>query len=156
MFKLKVLAVGKMKEPFWRGAQEEFVKRLGPAARVEVVEVAAERLGGSVTDEEAMRRESERLVARVPDGAAVVALDKSGVQEPSERFARSLEEIGRDGTAIVFLIGGAAGLHAEVLARADRKLSLSEMTLPHELARVFLLEQLYRATQILQGGKYHR
>jgi len=156
MYKLTILAVGKLKEPFWREARDEFAKRLGPYAKLDIAEVEAERLDGSVSDEEAMRREGERLLARIPDGAAVIVLDRGGKQMTSEIFAESVESVGADGTPIVFIIGGAAGLHADVLVRADRKLSLSEMTLPHELARVFLLEQIYRATQIIKGGRYHR
>ncbi|MFH2063548.1 MAG: 23S rRNA (pseudouridine(1915)-N(3))-methyltransferase RlmH [bacterium] len=153
---LKVVCVGKMKERHWTAAQEEYLKRLGPLARIEVVEVAAERLGGSVTDEEAMRREGERLLRQVPDGAAMIALDRTGRQIPSESFAEQLRKLGETGRPICFLIGGAAGLSPAVLQRADLKLSLSEMTLPHELARVFLVEQLYRALSISHGGKYHR
>ncbi len=154
--KITILSVGRMKEPFWREAQDEFVKRLGPVAKLEVAEIAAERLDGSVSNEEAMRRESERLLSRLPDGVFAVALDRTGKQMSSEAFADFVGRTVANGTGMVFIIGGAAGLHADVLARADRRLSLSEMTLPHEMARVFLLEQVYRATQILKGGKYHR
>jgi 23S rRNA (pseudouridine1915-N3)-methyltransferase len=154
--KIIILAVGKIKEPFWGEAQDEFVKRLGPAAKLEVVEVRAERLDGSVSDDEAMKREGERLLARVSDGAFVVALNRIGKQMSSEVFAKLIGDTCADGTEIVFIIGGAAGLHEKVLDCAQRTMSLSEMTLPHEMARAFLLEQIYRATQILKGGKYHR
>ncbi|MEA3249503.1 MAG: 23S rRNA (pseudouridine(1915)-N(3))-methyltransferase RlmH [Patescibacteria group bacterium] len=154
--KISILAVGKLKESFLREARDEFVKRLGPYAKLNIVEVEAERLDGSVSDEEAMRREGERLLGRVADGAFVAALDRGGKQMSSEAFAKFIETTGADGTEIVFIIGGAAGLHADVLSRANQKLSLSEMTLPHEMARTVLLEQIYRAMQILKGGKYHR
>ncbi|PIY61832.1 23S rRNA (pseudouridine(1915)-N(3))-methyltransferase RlmH [Candidatus Uhrbacteria bacterium CG_4_10_14_0_8_um_filter_58_22] len=153
---LKIVCVGKMKEDHWSAAQAEYLKRLGPLCRVEVVEVSAERLGGGVTDAEAMRREGERLLKQVPDGAAVIVLDRTGRQLSSEGFADLLRDTGGTGRTVVFLIGGAAGLSPEVLAASERRLSLSEMTLPHELARVFLIEQLYRAMSILHGGKYHR
>ena len=141
---LKIVGVGKMKEDHWSAAQ------------VEVIEVTAERLGGSVSDEEAMRREGERLLKQVPDGAAVIVLDRTGQQLSSEGFADLLRDTGDTGRTVVFLIGGAAGLSPKVLVGSERRLSLSEMTLPHELARVFLIEQLYRGLNILHGGKYHR
>ena len=153
---IKIIYVGKTKSDYWNDAQDEYLKRLGPYAKIEMVEVVAERLDGSVSDEVAMRREGEKLLSRIPDRAEVFSLDKSGKQFPSDIFARKLEEIAGNGTTIAFVIGGAAGLHGDVLKRAQRKLSLSEMTLPHELARVVLLEQIYRATQIIKGGKYHR
>jgi 23S rRNA (pseudouridine1915-N3)-methyltransferase len=153
---LKIICVGRLKEKYWSAAQAEYLKRMGPIARIEVIEVAAERLDSNVTDEEVMHREGERLLKRIPQGAIVFVLDKFGRQYSSKSFAQNLEKITSDGTTIVFIIGGAAGLHSDVSVHATHKLSLSEMTLPHELARIFLLEQIYRATQILKGGKYHR
>jgi len=153
---IRIICVGRMKESFWREAQDEYTKRLQPYVRLSVIEVAAEKLDGSVSDEEAMRREGERILKQVPDGALVVALDKSGKQFASEKFSALLDDLAGDGTPMALVIGGAAGLHSDVLERADRKLSLSEMTLPHELARVFLLEQIYRAIMIARGKPYHR
>ena len=153
---IKIICVGKIKELFWREAQDEYTKRLNPYVRLSIVEVAPEKLGGSVTDEEAMRREGERIMKQIPDGTTIVALDKSGKQFASEKFSALLDDLAGDGTPLALVIGGAAGIHSEVLARANRKLSLSEMTLPHELARVFLLEQTYRAIMIARDKPYHR
>ncbi len=145
-----------MKESFWREAQDEYVKRLRPYVRLSVVEVAAEKLDSSVSDEEAMRREGGRVMKQIPDDTTIVALDKSGKQFASEKFSALLDDLAGDGTPVALVIGGAAGLHPSVLKRTQQKLSLSEMTLPHEMARVFLLEQIYRAIMITRGKPYHR
>jgi len=153
---LLIIAVGKIKEDYWLAAQNEYLKRLSPYVKLQVTEVSAEKLDGSVSDDEAMRREGERILRQVPEGATLIALDKSGRQFPSEKFSEMLEDVAGHGAPVALVIGGAAGLHASVLERAQKKLSLSEMTLPHELARVFLLEQIYRAVMIARGKPYHR
>jgi 23S rRNA (pseudouridine1915-N3)-methyltransferase len=154
--KISIIAIGKIKESFWRTAQGEYSKRLGPYIKLAIIEIDGEKLNGSVSDEEAMRREGEKILKYVPTEAIAVALDKSGKQFSSEEFSARIDEWGGTGELLVFIIGGATGLSAAVLARADKKLSLSEMTLPHELARIFLLEQIYRATMIQHRKSYHR
>lgn len=155
MFKLTMLAVGGLKEPYWKQAQAEFLRRLSPFAKMEIVEVAAEPFGGSVTAEQSMRAEGERLLKRLPADAFIIALDRAGKALSSPDFAQLVQDEGGSGTHVVFVVGGAAGLDAAVLARAQRKLSLSAMTFTHEMARVFLLEQTYRAMTILAGKAYH-
>ncbi|MBU0625702.1 23S rRNA (pseudouridine(1915)-N(3))-methyltransferase RlmH [Patescibacteria group bacterium] len=154
--KISILSVGKLKEPFWQTAQAEYCKRLGPYVKLSIIEVVAEKLGGSVSDEEVMRREGERIINQLPAEAVVIALERSGEQFSSEKFSEMIDDLAGDGTPLVFVVGGAVGLSIDVLNRADHRLSLAEMTLPHELARIFLLEQIYRATQIARRGKYHR
>jgi 23S rRNA (pseudouridine1915-N3)-methyltransferase len=155
MFKLTIVAVGALKERHWKDAQDEYLRRLSPFAKTAVVEVAAEPFGGSVTAEQSMRAEGERLLKRLPADAFVVVLDRVGKSVSSPDFARLIQEEGGSGTHIVLVIGGAAGLDAAVLARAQKKISLSSMTFTHEMARVFLLEQAYRAMTILAGKAYH-
>src|SRR5688572_29832634 len=155
MFKLTILAVGGLKEPHWKQAQDEYLRRLSPFAKVEVIEVASEPFGGSVTAEQSMRMEGERLLKRLPADATVAALDRVGKVTSSSDFARWLQDEVGTGTHVVFVIGGAAGLDADVLTRAQKKVSLSAMTFTHEMARVFLLEQVYRAMMILAGKAYH-
>lgn len=153
--KLRVIAVGRLKERHWREAAEEYLKRLGPYARVEVVEVADR----DVTADEARALEAEGadVLRAVPDGATLAVLEIGGAQRSSEQFARWLEGLGSSGKPnVAFVIGGAAGLHDSVLARADERISLGPMTLPHQLARVVLLEQIYRAFRITRGEPYHR
>jgi len=148
--RLRIVAVGRLKERHWREAADEYLKRLGPYARVEVVEVPDR----DVTADEARALEAEAadVLRAIPDGATVAVLEIGGRASSSEEFARWLEGLGTDGRpSVTFVIGGAAGLHPDVLARADVRLSLGSLTLPHQLARVVLLEQIYRAFRITRG-----
>ena len=153
--KITILAVGRLKERHFRDAAQEYLKRLTPYATVEVVEVPDR----DVTRDEAraLAEEGAALLRAIPEGAHVVALDVTGAGRTSEEFAAWLEEgmvAGRSN--VVFVVGGAAGLAPDVVARAGERLSLGPMTLPHQLARVVLLEQIYRAFRIIRGEPYHR
>ena len=158
MINVTILCVGKLREPFWRDACAEYTKRLGGRARV--VEVEGEHIPEDASPaytRAALEREGTRLLARIPKGAATAALCVEGTAWTSEQLASALEDwaIGGAGHA-AFRIGSAYGLAPVVKAAARVRLSLSAMTLPHQLARVVLLEQLYRADRILSGGKYHK
>lgn len=155
MLKIRLIAVGHIKEGYWREAQAEFVKRLAPFARLESVEVEAEPITKSVDRAVSMKREAERILRVLPDDGLIIAMDRQGKEFDSPGFAEVLYKEGATGAELVFVVGGAAGLDAEVLARAQRKISLSKMTLTHEMARIFLLEQLYRAATIATGKTYH-
>jgi 23S rRNA (pseudouridine1915-N3)-methyltransferase len=155
MFHCTMMTVGKLKESHWREAQAEYLRRLGPFMKIEVIEVEAEPFGGTVTAAQAMKTEGERILKRLPDDAFVVALERTGKEMSSVAFSELLTSEGDAGAHVVFVIGGAAGLDATVLARARRKISLSEMTFTHEMARVIMLEQLYRAMTIIAGKAYH-
>jgi 23S rRNA (pseudouridine1915-N3)-methyltransferase len=153
--RLAIVAVGRLKERHWREAAEEYRKRLTPYARLEMVEVPDR----DVTADEARALEAEAadILRAVPDGARVVVLEIGGRARGSEEFARWLESLGTGGQPnVAFVLGGAAGLHRSVVERADERMSLGPMTLPHQLARVVLLEQLYRAFRIIRGEPYHR
>jgi len=141
-----------MRTVWLRQAQEEYLRRMGPFARVDVIEVEPSPMTHTVTAEMSMKEEGARILKRLPEGWMVVALDRAGKATSSVKFASSIEEAG-DG--VVFVVGGAAGLDHSVLAAANRKLSLSTMTLTHEWARVLLLEQLYRGFMISSGREYH-
>ena len=153
--RITVIAVGRLKERHWREAAEEYLKRLRPYANVTTVEIADR----DVTRDEAraLAEEGADLARAIPDGAWVVALDIGGRQRSSEQVAEWLGGLALDGRShVAFVLGGAAGLAHEVLARVDERLSLGPMTLPHQLARVVLCEQLYRAFRIQRGEPYHR
>ena len=153
--RLDLICVGKLKERHWRDAADEYLKRLGPYARVSVTEVPDR----DVTADEARALEAEAagILRAIPEGATLAVLEIGGTARSSEAFAGWLEALGVEGRShVVFVIGGAAGLHADVIARADERVSLGPMTLPHQLARVVLLEQLYRAFRIIKGEPYHR
>lgn len=149
------MAVGSVKEKHWREALDEYLKRLKPYMKVAVMEVAAEPFGGTVTAAQSMAAEGERLLKRLPDGALVFALERTGKELSSPEFAELLTREGGAGAHLVFIVGGTAGLDPTVLAKVQRKISISKMTFTHEMARVFLLEQLYRAATIIAGKSYH-
>jgi len=155
MLKITILAVGKLKEDHWRAAHEEFMKRLRPYAKIEVIEVAAAPITPSFGPERSMAEEAGRLSARLPKEAVVIALDRHGVKIDSEGLAEWLDSEGASGRQLVFVIGGAAGLDGKFLASANKKISLSSLTFTHEMARIILLEQLYRSATISAGKKYH-
>jgi len=155
-----VLCVGKLKEGYFRDACAEYLKRLGGFAKVQVIELDEERLPDAPSPaqiEAALAAEGKRMLEKVPHGAALVALCIEGREQSSEALAATLSRWAVEGTSqVAFAIGSSFGLSPDVKAAAKLKLSMSPMTFPHGLARVMLLEQLYRAFQIESGGKYHK
>jgi len=152
--RIRVLAVGRDRSGLYRPALEEYARRLGRYARFEVVELPeARRHAGTPR---ARDEEGEAILARLRDGERVVALDERGREPTSEELARRLGAWLAGGRDLAFVVGGADGLAGAVKARADESLSLSRLTLAHRLARLVLLEQLYRAFTILRGEPYHR
>jgi 23S rRNA (pseudouridine1915-N3)-methyltransferase len=131
-----------------------YERLLGRLARLELVELR-EAGTDAARRAEAMRKEAAAIAARLPKGAFVCALDRQGDSSSSDELASFLEQRRQSGRDLCFVVGGAFGLDSEVLVRADRRLSLGPMTLPHGLARVVLLEQLFRAHKILAGEPYH-
>ena len=151
---VRVLAVGKLRDGNIRAACEDYLARARRYFRVEVREVVSRR--GGKTPRERQRAEGTALLAALPQDGTLVAVTRGGRAESSDRFARRLSAWQTSGRDLSFLIGGAFGLDAALLERCDARLSLSPFTLPHELARLVLLEQLYRAGTILQGEPYHK
>ena len=151
---ISLLCVGKLKEAYWRDACAEYGKRLSAFCRLTVTEVEEERLPENPSAAQiarAVQEEGRRLLAKVPAGAAVIAWCIEGKELDSPAFSETLDKLAVDGVnAAALVIGGSWGLSA------DWRLSMSPMTFPHQLARVMVLEQLYRAMQISQGGKYHK
>ena len=155
MLRITIIAVGKLKERYWRDAQGEYLKRLRPYANVEVIEVAdaPDHLG----IETALQREQEAIGKVLPADCLVIVLDVEGAAHPSDQSARWLEETMAAGTShLTYIIGGSNGVSDEVRACADALLSFGPITLPHNLARIVLLEQVYRAFKILRGEPYHK
>jgi 23S rRNA (pseudouridine1915-N3)-methyltransferase len=151
-----ILAFGKLKEPYWQAGVAEYLKRLTPYRPVELVELPDERVDEG-RESAAMQREADRVLAALKPGAYLVAMWERGEQVDSVGLSKKLTALDHEGhREVVFVIGGANGLHPSVLARADWKLGLSKLTLPHMLARVFLVEQLYRAERIRRGEPYHK
>jgi 23S rRNA (pseudouridine1915-N3)-methyltransferase len=157
---LNIVCVGKLRERYWAEAVAEYVKRmtaLTPCAVVEVADEPEPRQRSDAAVERVLRTEGERLLARIPSGAYVVALCVDAPQMASEELAARIKSLQCAGSSdIQFVIGGSLGLHDAVLKRANERMSLSRMTLPHQLARVVLAEQLYRALKINAGQRYHK
>lgn len=152
-----VVAVGKLKERFWTDACAEYVKRLGAYAKVKVIEVPdidPARAGGV---DGSRAREGQAILAAIPARSHAILLAIEGKERSSEDFSHRLDNLALSGKSdITFVIGGSDGVSDEVCARANETLSFGPITLPHNLARVVLLEQVYRACKISRGEKYHK
>ncbi len=160
MLTVTVLCVGKLKELYWRDAFAEYEKRLGAFCRFRLTEVGEERLPDAPTPAQiahAVEAEGDRLLEKTPKDAAGIALCIEGREMDSPALAAQIERLAVTGIShIVFYIGGSWGLSEAVKDSARLRLSMSPMTFPHQLARIMLMEQLYRAFQITAGGKYHK
>ena len=160
MLNIKIICVGKLKEKFYTAAAAEYMKRLSTLCRLEVEELPESRLSAQPSQAEveaALKQEGESIALRIPAGALTVALCVEGKQLSSVRFSQFLEACALKGRSkLCFLIGGSEGLSEEVKEKAEVRMSMSEMTFPHHLARIMLLEQLYRAFQIREGSRYHK
>ena len=155
--KIKIIALGKIKEKFLKDGIEEFLKRLKPYAQVEItelmpIEIKDENLTSKVLDEEA-----EKILSNIKQDSYVITLEILGKQLSSEEFASKIEEITNSGISeLVFVIGSSCGLSSKISQRADFKLSISKMTFLHQFARLLLVEQIYRAFKILKNETYHK
>jgi 23S rRNA (pseudouridine1915-N3)-methyltransferase len=145
--KMTIFAVGKLKEPFWKDACAEYLKRLGGYAKVEVHEVP----------DSTKEREGKLILDALPERCPVLLLDIRGKELSSEQLSSRIDQLGLEGNShLCFVIGGSDGVTDEVKARATQRISFGPITLPHNLARVVLLEQLYRACKISRNEPYHK
>ena len=160
MQKVTILCVGKLKEKFYADAVSEYSKRLSRFCKLDIVELNEERLPEDPSPaqiEAALSREADAIRAKLTPAAMVIALCVEGKTRSSEELARLMADSASRGVShLVFLIGGSFGLHPSIKELAAVRLSMSPMTFPHHLARVMLLEQIYRAYQINAGTKYHK
>lgn len=158
--KITVLCVGKVKEKFFTDAIKEYSKRLSRYCKLEIVEVADEKTPDGASElvvSQIKEKEAERIEKYLPDSAYVIALAIEGKKLTSEKLAEKIDSLGISGTShLVFLIGGSLGMSDRLLKRADYLLSFSDMTFPHQLMRVILLEQIYRSYRIIHGEPYHK
>ena len=154
--KIRIIALGKIKEKFLKEGMDEFLKRLIPYASVEVVELSPVEIKDQQI-EKALKEESEKILAHIKQDSYVITLEIQGKQLSSEEFASKINEITISGVGdLVFVIGSSCGLAPEVSARANFKLSFSKMTFLHQFARLILVEQIYRAFKILKNETYHK
>jgi len=160
MLNLRIVAVGKIKERFLQQGIAEYSKRLGPYCRLEIVELKEEPFKEPLSDKERLQvvaREGERILGQLGNRSFVFALDPRGRALSSEELAEHISKLALDGTSQVeFVIGGPLGLSSAVRERADFVLSFSKFTFPHQLMRLILAEQLYRAMTIIRGEQYHK
>jgi 23S rRNA (pseudouridine1915-N3)-methyltransferase len=154
--RITILAVGHRAPGWIQEGFNEYAKRMPPEARVELVEVKPEERGAGRSTDKAMGIEGERILAALPQGATLLALDERGKAVTTKGMSVMLSDWMRDGSSPAFAIGGADGLSDAVKERAAKLISLSALTLPHALVRVILAEQLYRAWSILARHPYHR
>lgn len=160
MLRIHIVHVGTIKEKYLNDAVAEYEKRLSAYCSVNNISVREERLGDKPSPSEitaAVKKEGERIIAALPPRAFNIALCVEGKQMSSEKFSDRIASIATEGFSdVCLIIGGSDGLSDEVKAACRLRLSISEMTFPHQLMRVILLEQLYRAFNIAAGGKYHK
>lgn len=157
--KITILAVGKIKEKYLTAGIDEFLKRLTPFAKVNILEIAEEKMPdnpSAAEKERTLTLEGERLLRQVPSGSHLIVLDVFGKAMSSEELAADISRLALTGQShITFLIGGAFGLSEDVRRAAKEKLSFSKMTFTHQMVRLLLVEQVYRAFKINRGEKYH-
>lgn len=157
---IQIIAVGKLKEKYWLSAIAEYMKRLNAYAKVRIIEVADEKVPDMMSNAEetiVKQREGERISAYLKQDAYVVVMAIGGKLMSSEEIADQLQSLATYGKSqVTFIIGGSVGLSDEILQRADLQLSFGRITYPHQLMRVILLEQIYRAFKIMRGEPYHK
>lgn len=158
--KITIICVGKLKEDFYRKAVAEYEKRLGRYCKLEIIEVADEKTpddGEPALEEQVREKEAARILKHVKDEAYVFTLEIAGKQPDSVAFSQMLSRLAIQGNShFQFIIGGSLGLHKSVSLASDQAVSFSNMTFPHQLMRVILLEQIYRSYRIINGEPYHK
>ncbi|MCH7323496.1 23S rRNA (pseudouridine(1915)-N(3))-methyltransferase RlmH [Solibacillus sp. MA9] len=157
---ITIISVGKLKEKYLKMGIDEYVKRLGGYAKIDLVEVPDEKAPEQLSDAEmelVKKKEGERILAKISEGTYVIALALDGKMKTSEEMATDLDALMTYGKSkVAFIIGGSLGLHDEVFKRADEKLCFGKMTLPHQLMKLVLVEQIYRSFRIIKGEPYHK
>ena len=158
--KITILAVGKIKEKFFREAIAEYEKRLSRYCKLEIIEVADEKTpdnASAAEEEQIKQKEAERILDKISSDAHVITLEILGKELDSVSFSEMIQKLGVSGKSqIIFVIGGSLGLHESVSKRSDKKVSFSPMTFPHQLMRVILCEQIYRGFRIMNNEPYHK
>ena len=160
MFDITLITMGKLKERFYTSAAEEYTKRLGAYCHFKLIELPEQRLPDDPSPAEiyaGLEKEAELIFSKIPKGAWLCVFTPEGKELSSEQFAQKLSEVKLTGkSAACFLIGSSFGMAQKVKEKADCRLSMGKMTFPHHLARIMVLEQLYRAEAIQAGSKYHK
>ena len=159
MIHINIICVGKLKEIYLKDAIDEYSKRLGKYCKLKLIEISDESLPSKINEsiiEEIKNKECKKILDNIKNNSYMIALDLKGKQYSSEEFSKKIENIKVKGFSdITFIIGGTLGLTKEILDRSDELISFSKMTFPHQLIRVFLLEQIFRGFKISNNETYH-
>ena len=153
--RITLISIGKLKESYWKEAETEYLKRLTPYAKMEIIENKEIAFGNKDNPETIKTKEAELILASLPHQSYIIALDPRGTSFSSENLAEKIRELEHETSHIVIIIGGPLGIHESVFTRVNLKLSLSALTFTHQMTRVILEEQLYRAYMIKNGKPYH-
>lgn len=157
---ISIVSIGKLKEKYLKQGIDEYLKRLAPYAKIEIIELSDEKAPENLSDSEMVQvkqKEGERILSKIGQDVYVIALAINGKQRSSEELAKDLDSLATYGKSkVAFVIGGSLGLSDEVMKRANATLSFSKMTFPHQLMRLVLVEQIYRAFRINRGEPYHK
>ena len=159
MLNINIICVGKIKEKYLKEAIDEYSKRLSKYCKLNLTEVSDEKIPDKLypkLEQDIKEKECNKILNNIKRDSFIIALDLTGIELNSENFSRKIENISMDNSNITFIIGGSLGLTKELLERCNYKLCFSKMTFPHQLIRVFLLEQIFRAFKIQNGETYHR
>ena len=155
--KIKIIALGKIKEKFLKNGIEEFLKRLTPYASIDIVEINPVEIKDVNLTDKYLFQEGEKILSYIKSADYVITMEIKGKEFSSEEFAQKIDELTNSGIhEVVFVIGSSCGIGRNVSERANLKMSLSKMTFLHEFARLLLIEQIYRAFKILKGETYHK
>ena len=159
MLAIQIICVGKLKETYLKEAILEYSKRLSKYIRLDILELPDEKIPDKINNnimDLVKNKECNNILNHLKKDSYIIALDLKGKQFSSEEFSKNLEEISMENSHITFIIGGSLGLTDELLNKCNQKICFSKMTFPHQLIRVFLLEQIFRAFKISNGETYHR
>ena len=160
MLSIKIVCVGKLKEKFYTDASAEYKKRLSAYCKLEIDELPEEKRSGIISEgmiSTALLKEAELIKAHIPAGSKIISMCIEGKKLSSEGLSEVINSFAVSGASkLCFIIGGSDGLHKSIKDMSDMRLSMSDMTFPHHLARIMLLEQIYRGFKIIEGGKYHK
>ena len=159
MLTIKIICIGKLKESYLKSAVQEYSKRLSKYCKLDIVELPDEKIPDKLNEsleQEIKLKECDNIIRHIKNDSYVIALDLNGKQYTSEEFSQKLSDISMTSSNITFIIGGSLGFNKALLDLCQEKICFSKMTFPHQLFRVFLLEQIFRAFKIQNGETYHR
>ena len=159
MLTINIVCIGKIKEKYFTDAIDEYSKRLSKYCKLNIVELPDEKIPEKINtniENDIKSKECTNMINHIKKDSYIICLDLNGKEFSSEQFSKKIEDISMESSQITFVIGGSLGLNQEILSLANQKICFSKMTFPHQLIRVFLLEQIFRAFKISNGETYHR